>query len=312
MTSDPNLALFGQMAAELAAIKNELADVRTRYDMLHKRQILPLDADLLAIRHEIGWLIAPREDFATVVHLSDGVSGHEYGTLSVMRRFVREGDSVLDLGAHIGLHTIPLAQAVGPQGQVIAVEPLPRAAECLRRALICNGLFDRCDLVMAAAGNVNGTSDFYIGANSMLGSLYPMVDDQHLLEVRELRLDDYVGAETRVDFIKMDVEGAELRALAGMRGLLGRNPNIGLIAEYGPTHLEKVGLNTSDWFAAFAGAGLTASYVIDEASGALTAVDIERISDVYSANILFVCDSRRVEELGVMPASGANKKRRRK
>lgn len=305
MSGQKSPDFLADIAAELAAVKNELADMRVRYDMLHKRQLLPLDDGLIAIRHEIGWVIAPREDFATVVHLSDGVAKHERGTLDVMRQLVRPGDTVLDLGAHIGLHTIPLAHAVGAQGRVIAIEPLPRAAECLRRALICNGLLDRCEIVIGAAGDANATSDFYLGGNSMLGSLYPVVDNHTLVEVRELRLDDYLAREKRIDFVKMDVEGAELRALAGMHQLIRRNPDIGLIAEFGASHLERVGIEPSDWLDAFAEAGFAVSYIIDEASGALAPVKLKQLLDVYSANILFVKDRRRVAKMRVGSAARA-------
>lgn len=305
MTADHTAELLSAMATELAAMKNELADVRMRYDMLHKRQMLPLDGGMLAMRHMIGWLIVPQEDFATVVHLSDGVSGHEYGTTEVMRRIVRPGDTVIDLGAHIGLHTIPLGRSVGPNGRVIAVEPMPRTAECLSRALVCNGLFNRCDVVVAAAGDVNGASFFYLGGNSMLGSLYPVVDDHKRIEVREIRLDDYVGEDVRIALVKIDVEGAEIKALDGMRGLIGRNPDIVLIAEYGRTHLERVGINPEDWFAAFAEAGLAAAFMIDEATGSLSEVDLARMSELYSANILFVSDPRRVADIGPGSATSA-------
>ena len=304
MTSSRDL--LGPLTAELAAIKNELADVRVRYDMLHKRQIVPLDDGMLAIRHEIGWLVVPQEDFATVVHLSDGVSGHEFGTVEVMRRIVRPGDTVIDLGAHIGLHAIPLCRAVGTEGRVIAVEPLPRSAECLRRSLVCNGLLDRCDLVIGAAGDTNTTSSFYLGDNSMLGSLYPVADDQRLVEVREMRLDDYVGNEARIDLVKMDVEGAELRALGGMPGIIARNPGIALIAEYGASHLERVGIDPADWFAAFADAGLRAAFRIDEGNATLSEVDVKRISNVYSANILFVSDAQRLAGTGIETAKQAS------
>ncbi len=290
-----------QLLPELAAVKNELAEMRVRYDLIQKRQILPLDNGMLAIRHEIGWIVTPREDFATVAHLSNGFSGHESGSLDVMRHFIRPGDTVLDLGAHIGLHTMPLANAVGPEGRVIAVEPLPRTAECLRRSLICNGLLDRCELVVAAAGDEDGDSIFYLGGNSMLGSLYPLVDDQRAVEVREIRVDALVGATRRIDFVKLDVEGAELKALAGMSALVERNPDIGLIAEFGSAHLERVGIEPADWFEAFAAKGLAAAFVIDETDGALRPVEIDRVVKMYSANILFVKDVQRLTAIGLKP-----------
>jgi FkbM family methyltransferase len=286
-------AALNQLGEEFAAIKNELASLRNDFSTIRNRQVLPLDDGMLAIRHEIGWIVCPSEDFAFVVHFANGFSGHEHGTGEVIRSFVRPGDTVVDLGAHIGLHSIALARAVGPDGMVIAVEPLPRTAECLRRAMICNDLYSRCELVVGAAGDTNGCTHFYLGDNSMLGSLFPLVDDHSLVEVREFRLDDHVGPERRVDFVKIDVEGAELRALDGMRGLIARNDDIVVVAEYGAPHLERVGINPADWFAAFADTGLGVSYRIDETNGALLPVDLDYVADLSSYNVLFVKDAQR-------------------
>ncbi len=299
MKPDATRDALTAMSAEIAAIKNELASLRERDGMSQNRQVLPLDSGMLAVRHSLGWIVLPSEDFASVVHLADGVAGHEAGSLSVMRRFVRPGDMVIDLGAHIGLHSIPLARAVGPEGRLVAVEPLPRTAECLRRSLVCNGLLDQSTIVIAAASDASGMTEFYLGDNSMLGSLYPAVDEHKPVDVRVVRIDEIMGSEVRVDFVKMDVEGAELKALAGMTDLIARNPNIAMIAEYGPVHLERVGINPADWFEAFADTGLGVALVIDEADGSLSRVDLKRIEQIYSANILFVKNVERVAAAGI-------------
>lgn len=287
-----------QFRAEIRALRDELADLRTHFYILAKRQVLQIDEGMLAIRHDLGWIVVPQEDYALIVHLGNGVSGHESGTLKVMQQFVRKGDTVIDLGAHIGLHSIPLARAVGPTGRLIAVEPLPRTAECLRRSLICNDLLHQSVVLIAAASDINGQAHFYLGANSMLGSLYPAVNNQIPIDVREVVIDDAVGSEVRIDFVKMDVEGAELRALAGMYSLIARNPDIGLIAEFGASHLERVGINPKDWFEAFAATGLSAAFMIDEADGSLSPVDMQRITRMYSVNVLFVKDPQRVVDIG--------------
>jgi hypothetical protein len=48
-----------------------------------------------------------------------------FGEIELVRKFLRPGDYVLDIGANIGTHAIPLAKAVGHEGQVIAFEPQP-------------------------------------------------------------------------------------------------------------------------------------------------------------------------------------------
>ncbi|HVQ36019.1 MAG TPA: FkbM family methyltransferase, partial [Pyrinomonadaceae bacterium] len=65
-------------------------------------------------------------------------SPHEVNEQAVMRRFVNAGDTVFDIGANLGLHTMLLAQLVGPQGKVIAFEPNSELLPMLERTL--NGL----------------------------------------------------------------------------------------------------------------------------------------------------------------------------
>ena len=60
--------------------------------------------------------------------------------LSVAEEFVASGNSVWDIGANVGLYTLPSARAVGPSGQVVAFEPMPRNLGFLRRHLTLNGL----------------------------------------------------------------------------------------------------------------------------------------------------------------------------
>lgn len=281
----------------IAELQDLVRRLQETVDALSGRQIIPTADGLIAVRHRLGWLFLPQEDYASLTHLADGVSGHENGTLSLIGRIVAQGDTVIDIGAHIGLITLPMAHMVGPGGQVIAIEPLPRTAECLMRALVSNHLSDRCEIVVAAATDQDGTVDFYLGANSMLGSLVPSVDDQKSIVVNEICLDNRVAADTAISFIKMDVEGAELTTLQGLRRIIAQNDELMLVAEFGPSHLERVGIEVDDWFAAFEQAGFNRRFVIDEPSGALGEADPAVIRNVFSANILFAKDGPRLERL---------------
>lgn len=262
------------LAQAVQAQGESTLETRQKLDQLLPRQVIPAAGGILAIRHVLGWPFVPQEDFAFVLHLLNGFSGHEAGTLNVVEKILRPGDNVIDIGAYIGLLTIPMCRLVGPQGRVYAVEPLPRTAECLRRALISNDLAKRCDILIAAASDANGQTDFYLSANSMMGSLVPERDDQQAVVDREIPLDEWMPPSIPTALIKLDVGGTELRALAGKRRIVAQDQGPCLIAELGPAHLEKVGVELSDWFDAFAAAGFDHRFVIDEATGALSAVDL--------------------------------------
>ena len=105
--------------------------------------------------------------------------------------------------------------------------------------------------------------------------------------VQVVRLDDALGDDLQLDVVKIDVEGAELDVLAGMEGVLAASPDLAIVAEYGPSHLERVGLTPADWFVAFAGKGF-AAYAIAEPSGACRPTTLDELADVESVNIAFV------------------------
>lgn len=149
------------------------------------------------------------------------------------RRFVEgflvPGMTVLDIGAHHGFYTLLASFKVGSTGRVIAFEPSPRERKKLHWHLRLN----RCKNVQvenSALGSYNGEAQLFLvsgretGCNSLRK---PNVNEPvHPVRVPVMRLDNYLqrhGIE-QVDFVKMDVEGAELEVLEGAMQLLERRP----------------------------------------------------------------------------------------
>jgi FkbM family methyltransferase len=138
---------------------------------------------------------------------------------AIIDRFVRPGDTVLDIGANIGLVTLRLAKRVGPSGTVHAFEPNPAIAGRLRASLERNGIAN-VQLHQVALGAVPDTLHLSIpegnaGAASFLHSRGTSIG------VPVKRLDDF---ELRPSFIKMDVEGFEDRVLEGFAQTLRTHP----------------------------------------------------------------------------------------
>jgi FkbM family methyltransferase len=134
----------------------------------------------------------------------------------LMRRLVRPGDTVYDIGAHLGLHTVLLRRLTGA-GRVIAFEGNPEGQACLSRTLAgINGLG-----MYVALGDRNGPVEFCVPKDHSMASLV----DWTGLATRRLscdcrRLDD-LGLSAP-DFIKCDIEGAEALVFRGARKLLDR------------------------------------------------------------------------------------------
>jgi FkbM family methyltransferase len=133
-------------------------------------------------------------------------------------RFLEPGMTVVDVGAHAGFYTLLAAKAVGPAGRVIAFEPSPREQRGLRRHLRLNGCRN-VTIEPFALGDSSGDADLFVfdrttGCNSFRPS---QPAGTRAVRVAVRRLDDALAeaAVTRVDLIKMDIEGGELAALRG-------------------------------------------------------------------------------------------------
>ena len=164
---------------------------------------------------------------------------HIYGS---GERGVHAGDVVLDCGANVGTFT-RTALASGAS-LVVAIEPAPRTLECLRRNLAREiaqgrvivypkGVWDRDDFLELTLNEGNA------GSNSVV------FDRQISSKVRvPLTMIDKVVQELalrRVDFIKMDIEGAEKQALAGARETLRQfRPRMAISSEHLPDDVQKI------------------------------------------------------------------------
>lgn len=146
---------------------------------------------------------------------------------------VENGEMVIDVGAHVGLFTVKARKAVGEDGLVVAIEPEPKNAALLSENVEKHG-FKNVVVVKKAAGNYKGKVKLYLSPGSRGHSLLPIRPSSINVGMDTL---DNIAAElglTRVDFIKIDVEGAELDVLEGAEKIL-HMPNVKLaIAAYHP------------------------------------------------------------------------------
>lgn len=153
-----------------------------------------------------------------------------------VERFLRPGMTVLDIGANQGYYTLLCSRKVGPHGKVFAFEPSARELRLLKLHLWLN----RCKNAQASGSALGAAARIeqlhvVLGSQSGCNSLRPpnVAEPTGLLSVRVERLDDVLQARgvTRVDFIKLDVEGAELSVLQGAKKLLTHPPRPVILAE---------------------------------------------------------------------------------
>jgi hypothetical protein len=147
-----------------------------------------------------------------------------------------------------------------------------------------------CEVLPLAAGDTDGTLRFNLSAHTTHNSVLPLDDVTETIDIPSRRLDTLVAPGERVDLVKIDVEGAELQVWRGMQRIVGDNPNIALVLEFGPSHLRKSGQDVAAWFAELQSTGLKA-WEIDEATATVRPLRKKGLADVYSINILLLRNS---------------------
>jgi FkbM family methyltransferase len=141
-----------------------------------------------------------------------------------LKRWLQPGMTFLDAGANIGEFSVRASKLVGPSGHVHAFEASPTTFADLSRNLALNRVTNVTANQMALT-SASGPVQFFMsrGIASGSSSLRPAHDySGSAVSVRGITLDDYCAQAgiSRVDFIKMDIEGAELEAFKGARRLL--------------------------------------------------------------------------------------------
>ena len=135
-----------------------------------------------------------------------------------IERFVRPGDTVVDVGANVGVYSLFLAKAVGPDGVVVASEPDPENAAALQENLSRNRLH-HVRILQTALGDHDGVAPFKAGLRTV--SRFANPGDGDTVMVRMTTLDSVLGTAEPV-FVKIDVEGFEDAVIRGSRALMQR------------------------------------------------------------------------------------------
>ena len=161
----------------------------------------------------------------------------------LLRREIRPGDVVLDIGANIGYYTVQFARLVGPLGKVIAFEPDAENFRLLQKSVAANG-FTNVELVNAAVSNERGRVTLHRspknpGDHRVYGTAG---EERQTTQVEVTTLDAFfTGRSHRIDFIKMDIQGSEANAIEGARALIAANPFLKLTCEFWPAGLQTAG-----------------------------------------------------------------------
>ena len=134
--------------------------------------------------------------------------------MDLMEKAVERGDTVLDLGANLGYATVHLAKFVGETGRVIAVEPSQKNFEILQKNIQLNGIEKISTAFNLAIADKVGQTEFHLADETNLHSFLRTKHSKRSVTVQTETIDslfERIGGFP--NFIKMDVEGAEVEVL---------------------------------------------------------------------------------------------------
>jgi len=188
------------------------------------------------------WAVAPTLLFAHV---------WEPAETKICEQYIKEGMTVIDAGAYIGYFSLLASRLVGSKGKVYAFEPSPGCLELLHKNIRLNNC-KNIRVFEKAVIDKEGHTIFFANPNSLSGSSMfanysALVSHKSpQIKVPTTTLDEVAG-DNRVDFIKMDIEGGETKALRGMTKIIKNNPSLKMIIEVFPEGLIKVGSNLEEY-----------------------------------------------------------------
>jgi FkbM family methyltransferase len=216
------------------------------------RRIMGLTDNAQVTRRGIRWQLDLREGIDLAIYL---FGCFEYETVRAYRRLLKPGDTVLDIGANVGAHALPLARCVSPAGRVIAFEPTAYAYNKLQRNILLNPRL--ASMIQAEQIMLVDSDDTRVEPRLYSSwQIHDAAADTHpkhggrLMDTtgaQNMTLDRYITEHKpgAVSLIKMDVDGHECQVLRGARELLQRDKPI-LLMEIMPYGLDEAGASLDE------------------------------------------------------------------
>ena len=218
---------------------------------------------------------------------------YELETMRLIRRTLRPGDRFVDGGANLGYFTTLAARCVGPAGRVDAFEPEPANRARLQQHLEQNDLTEIVRVHDAALADAAGQAVIHRRdwVNHGAASLFAGETDRQpehratVTAVRTVRLDEAVDEPPRL--IKLDLEGGEVDALRGARGLLESDDPPWVVCECQPSHLKRAGSTPRELIDAVCRANPRYEVTVVDSRGAPRALDDDALAHGGERNLLF-------------------------
>jgi FkbM family methyltransferase len=166
--------------------------------------------------------------------------GRELAFMAILKETVSEGMVCLDIGANIGHTTLYMLRNVGDSGFVYAIEPDPHNLELLESNVQENLFQSRCEIAQIVISDKNEEIDFWLADRPNLNSVRRTGHSKKQIKVPAYALGTFLQDRKCPDFIKMDVEGHEVKILEGGLRYFTINPcNVHILLEVHPQFYDR-------------------------------------------------------------------------
>jgi len=163
--------------------------------------------------------------------------------VEIFKREIKKGMTVLDIGANIGYYTLIAANLVGRNGRVFAFEPEPNNFFYLKENIKANSYENVVCCIQKGVSNKTGETKLFLDDETITyHRIYDIGNGRKSVTINTITLDDFFkNSNAKIDFIKVDVEGAEAAVFQGMTNILKENKKIKIITEFYPLRLIDYG-----------------------------------------------------------------------
>ncbi|MCV0399646.1 MAG: FkbM family methyltransferase [Nitrosarchaeum sp.] len=162
----------------------------------------------------------------------------------IVKKYVKKGDVVIDIGAHIGYYTLLFSELVGEHGKVYSFEPDPENFELLKKNVDINKC-SNVKLIQKAVTEKKSKIKLYLSdEDRATNRIYDaqLNDTSNSIEIDATSIDEeFRDMNMKIDFVKIDVEGSEEGVFQGMESTIENNKNIKILSEFFPHLIKKYG-----------------------------------------------------------------------
>ena len=173
------------------------------------------------------------------------LSINEYPIHPILKKIIHSGDTIMDIGAGIGILTLFFRKLVGDAGMIYSFEPNSTAFSILNKNIEENALTN-IQIENKAVSDTNSKVSFILN-NSITGSRISR-NDKDGISVDSISIDKYSidNKIKKINFIKIDTEGYDLMVLKGMTAIIESNPELKIMVEYHTELLQEAGIDPKD------------------------------------------------------------------